>query len=132
GRATRRARPAEGRRAGRHRARRRQRAEHSPGATVAGMISRYTSPEMGLIWSDQRKYETWLQVELAAVDAMARAGIVPAEAAREIRARAAFNVDRIEEIEQVTQHDVIAFTTAVGERVGPSARGLPFWLCVFH
>jgi len=87
------------------------------------MISRYTNPEMGRIWSDQRKYETWLQVELAAVDAMARAGIVPEEAAREIRARAAFSIDRIEEIEQVTQHDVIAFTTAVGERVGPWRAG---------
>jgi len=83
---------------------------------------------MGRIWSDQRKYETWLQVELATVDAMARAGIVPEEAAREIRARAAFNIDRIEEIEQVTQHDVIAFTTAVGERVGPSARWIHFGL----
>src|SRR5690348_1297130 len=92
------------------------------------MISRYTNPEMGRIWSDQRKYETWLQVELAAVDAMARAGIVPEEAAREIRARAAFTIDRIEEIEQVTQHDVIAFTTAVAERVGPSARWLHFGL----
>jgi adenylosuccinate lyase len=92
------------------------------------MISRYTNPEMGRIWSDQRKYETWLQVELAAVDAMARAGIVPEEAAREIRARAAFGIERIEEIEQVTQHDVIAFTTAVAERVGPSARWLHFGL----
>jgi adenylosuccinate lyase len=69
-----------------------------------------------------------LQVELAAVDAMARAGIVPAEAAREIRARAGFSIDRIEEIEQVTQHDVIAFTTAVAERVGPAARWLHFGL----
>ena len=92
------------------------------------MIPRYTNPEMGRIWSDQRKYETWLQVELAAVDAMARAGIVPDDAAREIRARAAFSIDRIEEIEQVTQHDVIAFTTAVAERVGPSARWLHFGL----
>jgi adenylosuccinate lyase len=92
------------------------------------MISRYTNPEMGRIWSDQRKYETWLQVELAAVDAMAHAGIVPEEAAREIRARAAFSIERIEEIEQVTQHDVIAFTTAVAERVGPSARWLHFGL----
>jgi adenylosuccinate lyase len=83
---------------------------------------------MGRIWSDQRKYETWLQVELAAVDAMARAGIVPDEAARDIRARASFKLDRIEEIEQVTQHDVIAFTTAVAERVGPSARWLHFGL----
>lgn len=92
------------------------------------MISRYTSPEMGRIWSDQRKYETWLQVEVAAVDAMARAGIVPADAAREIRERGAFDVTRIEEIEQVTQHDVIAFTTAVAERVGPAARWLHFGL----
>src|SRR5688572_5442490 len=92
------------------------------------MIARYTSPEMGRIWSDQRKYDTWLQVELAAVDAMARAGIVPADAAREIRERAAFDIDRIEQIEQVTQHDVIAFTTAVAEHVGPAARWLHFGL----
>jgi adenylosuccinate lyase len=83
---------------------------------------------MGRIWSDQRKYETWLQVELAAVEAMARAGIVPEDAARDIRARAAFTIDRIDEIEQVTQHDVIAFTTAVAERVGASARWLHFGL----
>ena len=92
------------------------------------MIARYTNPEMGRIWSDQRKYETWLQVELAAVDAMARAGIVPEDAARELRARATFHIERIEEIEQVTQHDVIAFTTAVAEHAGPSARWLHFGL----
>ncbi len=92
------------------------------------MIARYTNPEMGRIWSDQRKYETWLQVELAAVDAMARAGIVPEDAARELRARATFHIERIEEIEQVTQHDVIAFTTAVAEHVGASARWLHFGL----
>ena len=63
-----------------------------------------------------------LQVEIAAVDAMARAGIVPTEAARDIRAHAAFDVARIDEIEKTTQHDVIAFTTAVAEHVGPSAR----------
>ena len=92
------------------------------------MIRRYTHPEMGRIWSDQRKYETWLQVEVAAADAMARAGIVPAEAARDIRERGAFDIARIEEIEAVTQHDVIAFTTAVAEHVGPSARWLHFGL----
>jgi adenylosuccinate lyase len=92
------------------------------------MIPRYTNPEMGRIWSDQRKYETWLQVEIAAVDAMARAGIVPADAARHIRERARFDIARIEEIEQVTQHDVIAFTTAVAEHVGPAARWLHFGL----
>ena len=83
---------------------------------------------MGRIWSDQRRYETWLLVETAAADAMAAAGIVPPEAARDIRERGAFDIARIEEIEQVTQHDVIAFTTAVAEKVGPSARWLHFGL----
>ena len=81
---------------------------------------------MGRIWSDQRRYETWLLVESAAADAMAAAGIVPTEAARDIRERGAFDISRIEEIEQVTQHDVIAFTTAVAEKVGPSARWMHF------
>jgi adenylosuccinate lyase len=90
------------------------------------MIQRYTHPEMGRIWSDQRRYETWLLVETAAAEAMAAAGIVPPQAARDIRERGGFDIARIEEIEQTTQHDVIAFTTAVGERVGPSARWLHF------
>jgi adenylosuccinate lyase len=90
------------------------------------MIARYTHPEMGRIWSDQRRYETWLLVETAAAEAMAAAGIIPAEAARDIRERGAFDISRIEAIEQVTQHDVIAFTTAVAEHVGPSARWLHF------
>ena len=92
------------------------------------MIPRYTNPEMGGIWSDQRRYETWLDVELAATDAMAEVGLVPADAARELREKGAFDIGRIEEIEQVTQHDVIAFTTAVAERVGPAARWLHFGL----
>ena len=92
------------------------------------MIGRYTHPEMGRLWSDQHKYETWLQVEVAAADAMARAGIGPVEAARDIRQRGTFDIARIEEIEQTTQHDVIAFTTAVAEHVGPSARWLHFGL----
>src|SRR5918992_2104754 len=92
------------------------------------MIQRYTHPAMGRIWSDQHRYETWLLVEMAAARAMAAAGIVPAEAARDIGERGAFDISRIEEIEQVTQHDVIAFTTAVAEKVGPSARWLHFGL----
>ena len=92
------------------------------------MIQRYTHPEMGAIWSDQRRYETWLAVELAAAEAMAETGLVPVEAARELRARAAFDINRIEEIERITQHDVIAFTTAVAEKVGPAARWLHFGL----
>src|SRR5436305_4285902 len=90
------------------------------------MISRYTHPEMGRIWSDQRRYETWLLVETAAAEAMAAAGIIPAEAARDIRKRGGFDVARIEEIEAITQHDIIAFTTAVAEKVGPSARWVHF------
>src|ERR1700682_6496149 len=87
------------------------------------MIPRYTHPDMGRIWSDQRRYETWLLVETAAA---ATAGIVPPEAARDIRELGGFDIARIEEIEQTTQHDVIAFTTAVAEKVGPSARWLHF------
>jgi adenylosuccinate lyase len=83
---------------------------------------------MGRIWSEQRKYETWLQVETTAAQVMADAGIVPADAARDLAEHAAFDIDRIEEIEQTTQHDVIAFTTAVAERVGASARWLHFGL----
>jgi adenylosuccinate lyase len=92
------------------------------------MIARYTHPEMGAIWSDQRRYETWLEVELAAADAMADAGLIPRDAAVDLRAKAAFDIARIDEIESVTQHDVIAFTTAVAEKVGPSARWLHFGL----
>ena len=92
------------------------------------MIRRYTHPEMDRIWSDQRKYETWLQVEIAAADAMAREGIIPQDAARDIRERGRFDIARIEAIEETTQHDVIAFTTAVAEHVGEAARWLHFGL----
>ncbi len=92
------------------------------------MIPRYTRPEMGAIWSDQRRYETWLEVELAATDALVETGVVPASDARELRQKAAFDIARIDEIEQTTQHDVIAFTTAVAEKVGPAARWLHFGL----
>ncbi|MEX2273876.1 MAG: adenylosuccinate lyase [Vicinamibacterales bacterium] len=92
------------------------------------MIARYTNPAMGAIWSDQRRFESWLAVELAAADAMAEAGIIPADAARELRAKAAFDAARIDEIEKTTQHDVIAFTTSVAEHVGPASRWLHFGL----
>jgi adenylosuccinate lyase len=92
------------------------------------MIARYTRPDMGAIWSETRKYQTWLDVELAATDALADAGIVPPADARALRERASFDVARIDEIEQTTQHDVIAFTTSVAERVGPAARWLHFGL----
>jgi adenylosuccinate lyase len=92
------------------------------------MIPRYTHPEMGRIWSEQRRFETWLQVEVAAAETMADAGIVPREAARDLATKGGFDIARINEIEQTTQHDVIAFTTAVAEHVGPSARWLHFGL----
>src|SRR6478672_7796559 len=85
---------------------------------------------MGAIWSDRHKYKTWLDVELAATDALAADGVVPAADAKALREKAEAELDnfipRIDEIEKVTQHDVIAFTTAVAERVGESARWLHF------
>ena len=92
------------------------------------MIARYTHPEMGAIWSDARRYDTWLEVELAATDALAASGVVPEADARTLRERASYDIARIDEIERTTQHDVIAFTTAVAERVGPAARWLHFGL----
>ena len=92
------------------------------------MIPRYTPPEMGRIWSDQRRYDSWLLVESAAADAMATHGVIPADAARDIREKGSVDVSRVEEIEAVTRHDIIAFTTAVAEKVGPAARWLHFGL----
>src|SRR5438128_11359090 len=92
------------------------------------MIPRYTHPDMGRIWSEEQRYAPWLQVEIAAAQVMADAGIIPHEAARDIRERGKCDVARIAAIEESTQHDVIAFTTAVAEHVGPSARWLHFGL----
>src|SRR5213083_30442 len=92
------------------------------------MIARYTRPEMGKIWSDENKFASWLKVELAATDVLAEHGIVPKEAAVELRAKAKFDVDRIREIELDTRHDVIAFTTNVAENVGPASRWLHYGL----
>jgi len=92
------------------------------------VIPRYTRPEMGRIWSDENRFRTWLAVEVAATETLAAAGIVPKDAARAIRERADFNVDRIFQIEAEVKHDVIAFTTAVAEIVGPHARWFHFGL----
>jgi adenylosuccinate lyase len=83
---------------------------------------------MGRIWEDQNKYQRWLDVELAVTETLAANGIVPKDAAAEIKAKANFSVDRINEIELETKHDVIAFTTSVAEFVGPSARYFHFGL----
>src|ERR1700675_4604056 len=81
------------------------------------MIPRYTRPEMGRIFSDENRFEQWLSVELAASEALAETGQVPADAARALRAHAAFDLARIHEIEREVKHDVIAFTTAVSEKM---------------
>jgi adenylosuccinate lyase len=92
------------------------------------VIPRYTRPEMASIWSDENRFRTWLAVEVAATETLAEAGIVPKDAAKAIRARATFNVQRIFEIEAEVKHDVIAFTTAVAEIVGPHARWFHYGL----
>src|SRR5256712_11381988 len=90
----------------------------------AFVIARYTHPEMWRIWSDQRRYETWLLVETAAAEAMAAAGIVPPEAARDIRDRGGVGIARIGENRQSTLADGIAFPTADGEKIWASPRGV--------
>jgi len=86
------------------------------------MISRYTRPAMGALWSDENKYRTWLQVELAACEAHAELGHIPAEALQRFRDKAGFEAVRIDEIEALGKHDVIAFLTSVAEKVGPESR----------
>src|SRR6202166_3839685 len=81
------------------------------------MIARYTRPEMGRVFSDENRFSQWLEVELAASEALAETGQVPAEAALALRAHASFDLARIHAIEQEVKHDVIAFTTAVSERM---------------
>lgn len=86
------------------------------------MIERYTRPEMGRIWTLENKYRKWLDVEIAVCEVMAEDGKIPAEDLQAIKTKAGFHVERIGEIEQETQHDVIAFLTNVAEHVGPAAR----------
>ncbi|WP_418791694.1 adenylosuccinate lyase [Phosphitispora sp. TUW77] len=86
------------------------------------MIERYTLPEMGRIWTLENKFQKWLDVEIAACEAMAELGQIPAEAVKVIREKAAFDVNRIDEIEKVTNHDVIAFLTNVAENVGEESK----------
>ena len=92
------------------------------------MIDRYTRPEMAALWTKQKKFETWLEVELNATDAWVELGKVPAEAAAEMRKNAKFTVERVEEIEQSTRHDVVAFTRCVAESLGEESKYLHFGL----
>jgi len=86
------------------------------------MIERYTNPEMGAIWTEDNKYRRWLDVELAVCGAWAKRGKIPAASLKRIRRKAAFDVRRIEEIEKVVKHDIIAFLSSVAEKVCPDSR----------
>ena len=86
------------------------------------LIERYTRPEMGAVWSEQRKLDTWLQVELAAIDGLEELTVVPSDDAATIRDRASFTVDAVKEREKVTDHDVAAFVDVVAESVGEAGR----------
>ena len=86
------------------------------------MIERYTRPEMGAVWSERRKFDTWLQVELAVVDVLSEQGVVPEEDAATIRDRASFTVEEVKEREKVTDHDVAAFVDVVAGSVGDPGR----------
>ena len=92
------------------------------------MIPRYTRPEIGAVWTPQAKLESWLEVELAATEAWAAEGVVPEEAAREARERAAFTVEAVDEREKVTDHDVAAFVDVVAESVGEGGRWIHYGL----
>ena len=92
------------------------------------MIERYTLPEMGQLWSEQNKFQKWLEVELAVCEVHAEMGTIPRDAVEEIRSRARFSVERINEIEKLTNHDVIAFTTNLAESIGDAARFVHYGL----
>src|SRR5215213_8942316 len=92
------------------------------------MIERYTLPEMGALWSEQNKFQKWLDVEIAVCEVHAENGTIPRAALEEIKARAQFAVERINEIEKTTNHDVIAFTTNLAESIGDAARFVHYGL----
>ncbi len=92
------------------------------------MIQRYTLPEMGALWSERNKFQKWLDVEIAVCEVHAEMGTIPAEAVEEIKAKAAFTPERIGEIEKITDHDVIAFTTNLAENIGEAARFVHYGL----
>ncbi|GAG15535.1 unnamed protein product, partial [marine sediment metagenome] len=86
------------------------------------MIERYTLPKMGAIWTETNKYQKWLEVELAVCEAWNKLGEIPLQALHRIQKKAAFSIERIEKIEKVVKHDVIAFLTSIAENVGKDSR----------
>ena len=92
------------------------------------MIPRYTLPEMGALWSEQNRFQKWLDVEIAVCEVHAEMGTIPPGALEEIKSKASFTVERINEIEKTTDHDVIAFTTALAENIGEASRFVHYGL----
>src|SRR5499425_2660186 len=92
------------------------------------MIDRYTLPEMGALWSEQNKFQKWLDVEIAVCEVHAEMGTIPRDALEQIKSHASFSVDRINEIEKTTNHDVIAFTTNLAESIGEASRFVHYGL----
>ncbi|MBU5593879.1 adenylosuccinate lyase [Amphibacillus sp. MSJ-3] len=92
------------------------------------MIERYTRPEMGAIWTEENKYKAWLEVEILACEAWSELGVIPKADVKRLREKAAFDIDRILEIEQETRHDVVAFTRAVSESLGEEKKWVHYGL----
>ncbi|WP_173917435.1 adenylosuccinate lyase [Halobacillus sp. Marseille-Q1614] len=92
------------------------------------MIERYTRPEMGAIWTEENRYQAWLEVELLACEAWSELGVIPKEDVEKLREKASFNIERIHEIEAETRHDVVAFTRAVSETVGEERKWVHYGL----
>src|SRR2546427_4858132 len=92
------------------------------------MIERYTLPEMGALWSEENKFQKWLDVEIAVCEVHAEMGTIPQKGLEQIKSRAKFSVERINEIEKTTDHDVIAFTTNLAESIGEASRFVHYGL----
>ena len=92
------------------------------------MIERYTLPEMGALWSEQSKFQKWLEVEIAVCEVHAEMGTIPQDALEQIKSSASFSVERISEIEKTTDHDVIAFTNNLAENIGEASRFVHYGL----
>ncbi|MFK7697635.1 adenylosuccinate lyase [Paenibacillus sp. HJGM_3] len=92
------------------------------------MLQRYSRPEMAAIWTEENKFKAWLEVEILSCEAWSELGVIPKEDVKALRANASFNIERIYEIEEETRHDVIAFTRAVSETLGPERKWVHYGL----
>ena len=98
------------------------------GKTNADMIERYSRPAMRAIWTEQRKFEAYLRVEILAAEAWSELGVIPKEDVAKLWEKASFSIDRIKEIEEQTHHDIVAFTRAVSETLGEERKWVHYGL----